>query len=185
MFDRVCQQITDAINDLIVTCSEKGETKSLYRRLNNLRERIQQRLIQIEYNQISDTVFWGELAQIAAHWRDLAAKYPDRFVNDSSILAVLNQRQVYAPIRAKITIQLLLDMILDGRVSTEVVNKFLAALSNGYARGVRNANGIKILKSEVNQMTHELKIKGSAARLLGQEINGIIVFSKYSARGLH
>ena len=170
---------------MLVTCSEKGETKTLYRRLTKLKNKVQQNFIQIESNQISDAVFLAELAQITAHWRDLAFKYPDRFTNDSSILTILNRRQVYVPIKTKIAIQLLLDMLLDSRVSIEVVNKFLAALSNGYARSARNATGIKILKSEVNGMTHELKIQGSAARLLGKEINGIIVFSKYSARGLH
>ena len=64
-------------------------------------------------------------------------------------------------------------------------NKFLAALKKGVV-GSTNQSGIKIFSSPVGKYTHELKISGSAQRLLGYiDENGVLIFDKFVRGGLH
>jgi hypothetical protein len=66
--------------------------------------------------------------------------------------------------------------------------KFERALLRGIV-GPRGESGIKVLAGEVNGFTHELKIGGSAARLLGKQGtwngNPVIIFTEYLPSGLH
>lgn len=63
--------------------------------------------------------------------------------------------------------------------------KFLSALKKGIV-GPKNESGIKVLQQAFGKYTHELKIGGSAQRLLGY-INeqGVLVFDKFVRGGLH
>ncbi len=64
-------------------------------------------------------------------------------------------------------------------------NKFTAALKKGIV-GPVGEGGIKILDPAVGKFTHELKIGGSPARLLGYMTEeGYILFDKFLAKGLH
>jgi hypothetical protein len=52
--------------------------------------------------------------------------------------------------------------------------------------GPTGESGIKALHTPVNGYTHELKISGSAQRLLGRvDENGVLVFDKLVRGGLH
>ncbi len=62
--------------------------------------------------------------------------------------------------------------------------KLVAALKKGLV-GPINQAGIKKLNPTVRGFTHELKIGGSAQRLLGKLENGVIVFSELIRGGLH
>jgi len=63
--------------------------------------------------------------------------------------------------------------------------KFISALHKGIV-GPTNQQGIKILRAPVNGYTHELKINGSAARILGKfDANGVLIFDNFLPRGLH
>jgi hypothetical protein len=63
--------------------------------------------------------------------------------------------------------------------------KFIAALDKGLV-GPVGESGVKKLAYSVRGYTHELKIGGSAARLLGKiQGNGILVFEEFVAGGLH
>ena len=72
-------------------------------------------------------------------------------------------------------------------VGQEMFERFLAALKQGVV-GPEGRAGIKVLKGNIG-FTHELKIGGSSARLLGnvEEWNGLktIVFRRLTMRGLH
>jgi len=65
-------------------------------------------------------------------------------------------------------------------------NKFAAALENGIV-GPVGKSGIKLLDPIVDKIyTHELKIGGSAARILGHMTHeGYLLFDKFLPRGLH
>ncbi|MEM1060467.1 MAG: hypothetical protein AAGK14_14730, partial [Verrucomicrobiota bacterium] len=64
-------------------------------------------------------------------------------------------------------------------------NKFKAALKKGVV-GPTGQSGVKILREPVNGLTHELKIGGSAQRILGRiDENGVLVFDKFIRGGLH
>ena len=64
-------------------------------------------------------------------------------------------------------------------------NKFLAALKKGIV-GPTNQSGIKIFSNPVGKYTHELKISGSAQRILGYiDDNGVLIFDKFVRGGLH
>ena len=64
-------------------------------------------------------------------------------------------------------------------------NKFIAALNKGLV-GPTGESGIKILAEPVRGFTHELKIGGSAQRLLGRiNENGVLVFEELIRGGLH
>ncbi|NER32858.1 MAG: hypothetical protein F6J93_02055 [Oscillatoria sp. SIO1A7] len=63
--------------------------------------------------------------------------------------------------------------------------KFKAALKKGLVPPV-GSSGIKKLNPSVGGYTHELKIGGSAQRLLGKiDDNGVLVFDKFVRGGLH
>ena len=62
--------------------------------------------------------------------------------------------------------------------------KLVAALKKGLV-GPINQTRIKILNPPVRGFTHELKIGGSAQRLLGKVENGVITFSELIRVGLH
>ena len=62
--------------------------------------------------------------------------------------------------------------------------KLVAALKKGVV-GPINQAGIKKLHPAVRGFTHELKIAGSAQRLLGKLENGVVVFSEFIRGGLH
>jgi RHS repeat-associated protein len=69
-------------------------------------------------------------------------------------------------------------------------NKFSSALQKSVDSGTvgpTNQQGIKALTGSVNGYTHELKINGSAARILGKfdEKTGVLVFDKLIEKGLH
>jgi hypothetical protein len=52
--------------------------------------------------------------------------------------------------------------------------------------GPKNEQGIKVLVAPVNGYTHERKINGSAARILGKfEENGVLIFDRFFPEGLH
>jgi RHS repeat-associated protein len=65
-------------------------------------------------------------------------------------------------------------------------NKFIAALENGIV-GPYGKSGIKMLDPVVDGIyTHELKIGGSAARVLGYMTkDGYFLFDKFLPHGLH
>jgi Pretoxin HINT domain len=67
--------------------------------------------------------------------------------------------------------------------------KFTSALKKSIDIGTvgsKNEAGIKILGGDVLGYTHELKINGSAARILGKyDANGVMVFDLYLPNGLH
>lgn len=67
--------------------------------------------------------------------------------------------------------------------------KFVAALKKSIEEGTvgpTNQQGIKVLTNSVNGYTHELKINGSAARILGKfDENGVLVFDEFLPKGLH
>ncbi|GIW97582.1 MAG: hypothetical protein KatS3mg111_0915 [Pirellulaceae bacterium] len=74
---------------------------------------------------------------------------------------------------------------LRGLVGKADFNKFLAALKKGVV-GPMGESGIKILANPVGKYTHELKIGGSAQRLLGYiDENGVLIFDKFVRGGLH
>ena len=63
--------------------------------------------------------------------------------------------------------------------------KFAAALEKGIVGPVGEA-GIKVLSPAVGAYTHEIKIGGSAARILGyMSEEGYLLFDKFLAKGLH
>jgi len=52
--------------------------------------------------------------------------------------------------------------------------------------GPTNEQGIKVLVAPVKGYTHELKINGSAARILGKfDENGVLIFDNFLPKGLH
>ncbi|MBI4512172.1 MAG: hypothetical protein HY698_21240 [Deltaproteobacteria bacterium] len=63
-------------------------------------------------------------------------------------------------------------------------DKFVAALRKGIV-GPVGQSGVKVLEPAVGAFTHELKIGGSAQRLLGRVINGVLVFEEFVRGGLH
>jgi RHS repeat-associated protein len=74
---------------------------------------------------------------------------------------------------------------LQERAGLATKNKFIAALEKGIV-GPKGEIGIKVLDPAVGRHTVELKIKGSAARLLGYMTeHGYYLFDEYIARGLH
>lgn len=74
---------------------------------------------------------------------------------------------------------------LRGLVGKADFNKFLAALKKGVV-GPTGESGIKIFAKPVGKYTHELKIGGSAQRLLGYiDENGVLIFDKFVRGGLH
>jgi hypothetical protein len=74
---------------------------------------------------------------------------------------------------------------LNGLVGKADMNKFLAALKKGIV-GPTGESGIKIFNTPIGKYTHELKIGGSAQRLLGYiDENGVLIFDKFVRRGLH
>jgi hypothetical protein len=74
---------------------------------------------------------------------------------------------------------------LNGLVGKADMNKFLAALKKGIV-GPTGESGIKIFSSPVGKYTHELKIGGSAQRVLGYiDENGVLIFDKFVRGGLH
>ena len=63
--------------------------------------------------------------------------------------------------------------------------KFVAALRKGLV-GPTGESGIKVLRRPVGRYTHELKIGGSAQRLLGYiDEYGVLVFDRLVRGGLH
>lgn len=88
---------------------------------------------------------------------------------------------------------------LNADAGPDARKKFLAAIQKGYAESAQNATGIKSLdlsKPHPNLppgYTHELKIAGSGARLLGKieklEVGGkvrqVVVFDRFAPAGLH
>ena len=65
------------------------------------------------------------------------------------------------------------------------MKKFIAALDKGIV-GPVGESGIKILATPVGKFTHELKIGGSAQRLLGYiNEDSILIFDKFVRGGLH
>jgi hypothetical protein len=74
---------------------------------------------------------------------------------------------------------------LNGLVGKADMGKFLAALKKGIV-GPTGESSIKIFSSPVGKYTHELKIGGSAQRLLGFiDENGVLIFDKFVPGGLH
>lgn len=74
---------------------------------------------------------------------------------------------------------------LQGLVGKSDFNKFVAALKKGVV-GPTGESGIKIFANPVGKYTHELKIGGSAQRLLGYiDENGVLMFDKFVRGGLH
>ena len=52
--------------------------------------------------------------------------------------------------------------------------------------GPKNEQGIKVLLAPVNKYTHERKINGSAARILGKfDENGVLIFDRFLPKGWH
>jgi hypothetical protein len=62
--------------------------------------------------------------------------------------------------------------------------KLVAALKTGLV-GPLNQAGLKKLNPTVRGFTHELKIGGSAQRVLGKLEKGVIIFSELIRGGLH
>lgn len=74
---------------------------------------------------------------------------------------------------------------LQGLVGKADFNKFLAAVKKGVV-GPTGESGIKIFGNPVGKYTHELKIGGSAQRLLGYiNEDGVLIFDKFVRGGLH
>ncbi|MFH1024680.1 MAG: RHS repeat-associated core domain-containing protein [Planctomycetota bacterium] len=74
---------------------------------------------------------------------------------------------------------------LPKRVGKGDFNKFKSALKKGIV-GPTGESGIKILRDSVGKYTHELKIGGSAQRLVGYiDENEVLVFDKFMRGGLH
>jgi hypothetical protein len=64
-------------------------------------------------------------------------------------------------------------------------NKFIAALKKGIVPPTGHS-GIKVLKDPIGKYTHELKIGGSAQRILGYiDENGVLVFDEFRRGGMH
>ena len=73
---------------------------------------------------------------------------------------------------------------LNGLTGPENKKKFVAALQKGIV-GKYGESGIKVLSSAEGIYTHELKIGGSGARILGRVVDGVLIFDKYLPKGLH
>jgi RHS repeat-associated protein len=67
--------------------------------------------------------------------------------------------------------------------------KFITALKKSIEQGTVapiNQQGIKVLAQPYKGYTHELKINGSAARILGKfDENGVLIFDEFLPKGLH
>lgn len=75
---------------------------------------------------------------------------------------------------------------LEKLAGKDAAKKFEKALEKGMAKREFGEAGIKRLKPPYGSYTYELKINGSAARILGKiDSNNHLLFSLYLAKGLH
>jgi RHS repeat-associated protein len=81
--------------------------------------------------------------------------------------------------------QISLDLmkILYRKAGPQNFKKFLAALAKGMASSKYDDDGIKWLTKPVGSYTYELKIIGSAQRLLGKIEDGVLVFDEFRGKG--
>lgn len=195
---RKCESIVVQINKILPLLSDKGPTKNLRYRLSKLQKKSEVLKTRIEEEKLPIKELPRHLNQIVAHLRDLAYKYPDlqplqdfkkmnKYTANKNFYRLLARMSVESPVKASVSPDLLLNLLKKGGPSADVIEKFANALQKGYARRAfgPGSTGIKQLRGEVAGMTHELKIGGSAARLLGKKVDDEIIFSRYVPAGLH
>ena len=193
-----CESIVVQISKILPLLSDKGPTKNLRYRLSKLQKKSTVLKTRIERAELPIRELPKQLNQIVAHLRDLAYKYPDlqplqdfkktnKYAANKNFYRLLTRMSVESPVKASVSPDLLRNLLKKGGPSPEVIEKFANALQKGYARRAFGSGsiGIKQLRGEVAGMTHELKIGGSAARLLGKVVDDEIIFSRYIPAGLH
>lgn len=195
---RKCESIVHQISPILPLLSDKGPTKNLRYRLSQLKKKSEVLKKRIEAGELAIRDIPRHLNQIVAHLRDLAYKYPhlpplqdfkktNKYAANNKFYRLLARMSVELPVKASVSPDLLRNLLKKGGPSPKVIEKFANALQKGYARRAFGPGsiGIKQLRREVAGMTYELKIGGSAARLLGQEVDDEIIFSRYVPAGLH
>jgi hypothetical protein len=195
---RKCENIVVQIHKILPLLSDKGATKNLRYRLSKLQKKSEVLKRRIEAGELAIRDLPRHLNQIVADLRDLAYKYPhlpplqdfkktNKYAANKKLYRLLARMNVELPVKASVSPDLLRNLLKKGGPSAEVIDKFANALQKGYARRAfgPGSTGIKQLRRKVAGMTHELKIGGSAARLLGKEVDNQIIFSRYVPAGLH
>ena len=87
---------------------------------------------------------------------------------------------------SKAVIEKTLQKSLQKKAGAAAAKQFTRALGRGMAESAQGRSGVKVLRSAVRGFTHELKIGGSADRLLGKiDEAGNLVFSVLEKGGLH